>query len=159
MVKNKTFWVVLLGIALIVGIAFFWYQHLPALSARSFTGKITHIEGSKISVKGNFDLVSKDNDPILDNDQKEITANLNNKTKFVRTTVFLPTAQETAGTGGLFQMKDLKKETVTISYDEFKSDMTLNATDLTVWGSQNVLNKAVFDASEVDYSVIKSPNL
>ncbi len=123
------------------------YHNRP--QSHQFTGQLMQVlNDGRLVLKGTH---VNDTDP----DKSDythptvVTVIVTPDTKFVKTLLYLPTKAETAKTGGVFYPKDLKREQVAGSLNDFKTEQGLGLTIKTK--DSTYLEDKVIIAIEIDY--------
>mgnify|MGYP001559735826 CR=1 FL=1 len=121
------------------------------IQSKEFIGQVLSVSGNSIFLKGSFTILNpKDlKAPRISPDLKEVEVIIDGKTKFVKTLLYLPSAEDLKKTGGRYNPDELKKEI----RDGLLQDIKNNEGNLSiiVKSQNNIFNKQRFITSEIDY--------
>jgi len=115
--------------------------------SKEFDGRILEIQGSTLSVSGTFAVADHPelSDPA---NTRSAAVTVGANTKLQKTVMHVPnvTAPNTS-------YSDFKKDTASVTADDFKTDMTNNKVTVKFLSDTNIYNSSAFTASEIDYTI------
>ncbi len=124
-----------------------WYKAQPV--AHEFIGKINKIEGGVLFVTG---VLTVEEHPELSGPDKmqDVEIVISSDVKYVKTLLYLPTAQELEKTNGAYRPSDLKKDIVDGNADDLIK-LRDSGMGLSFVSDNNIYGKKRFAVQKVDY--------
>lgn len=149
---NKKLIVTIIGILVVVVAVLIWnWKFKVTAEAREFVGKVEKIEGSTIYAKGAFIVPDKPefsgSDYILD-----VKISVTPETKFTKTLVFLPSAEELEKTRGYFDGSKLPRENRDTSLEMMKNELDNRDIVIEAKANENIFQKSEFLVVEIKYT-------
>jgi len=154
--KQKLLW---LGVFLVLVIALGAYLYVRQVKQDKalpqvfdFAGQVTASGQDYLVLNGVYDAL--DHPELSRADQKrDVTVRVNPQTKYLKTVLQLPSAEEINAQHGAFRADQLKKEESSVDFQTFMQDVTTNKIIIEAVSVQNIYNKQEFIASEFSYTL------
>ena len=149
--RSKILTSVIILLAIALGI--YWiqsYQHRP--QAMEFAGRTDHVDGNNIYTRGVY--VNPKNVETDKPIEADMVISVDQNTKYIKVTQFLPTAAELEASGGMYEPAKLKSEEGEGSLQDIADEVT---DGIFAKSDRNIYGKAGFTASEIKYYVRVQP--
>lgn len=121
------------------------------IEAKEFIGQLIEVKSNSIIIEGAYNISS-----FQDSDQnnfqpelKKVEVLVDSKTKFSKTLLYLPSAQDLEKTGGKYDPSGLKRGSAEGSLEDLK--IMEGGVSITAKSESNVYNRSRFFASEIQY--------
>jgi hypothetical protein len=147
-------WILLVVVAVLIGFGVKQYFRTPRLydnqpQSHTFQGQLLQVLNDGSLVLKGTRMNDADPDKSDFRNPETVTVKVTSDTEWVKTLLYLPTAEETNKTGGMFYPKDLKKEEVKGSLEDIKDHTGLGLTIKTKNSTQ--VGEKTMTAQEIDY--------
>ncbi len=153
MFNKKNIIILILVLAVAVGGVLVWnWKFRIKYQSNEFVGRVEKIEGKTVSLKGVY-VVLEHPEALSSANQKDISVTVTADTKFVKTSIFLPTAEELKKTGGVYKADDLKREVGVGTMEDITLNDSVSGLSVRVKSVENVYGRSSFVASEIGYTV------
>lgn len=154
--KHKLLW---LGAILTLAIALGSYLYLGQIKKDNslpqvfeFSGQVKSADTNSLVLNGVYD--SKERPELTKIDQMmDVTVKITPQTKYLKTVLTLPSADQINAQHGAIRADQLKKEETSVDFQTFKTDVTTNKIIIGARSSQNIYNKQEFTATEFLYTL------
>lgn len=152
--------IIVIGIAIIaIAGAFLAYRYfkMPVVQTKEFNGNLQSIKNNSIFVQGSpFSSDAKviQSIKIDPNNPPTVEIVVTADTKIIRTTFYMPTADELKKTNGMFYPDKLPKEQSSVGLDMLLNDFKIAhyIIGIKVKGTTNVIGQPKFTAQQIEYT-------